>query len=48
MTFAELNGQPRFNENECLSPEQIKSFFRNLKLNEVKKVAKHNPLIIQM
>ena len=31
MVFTELDGGPRFNENDCLSPEQIKAFFSKLK-----------------
>ena len=36
MVFAELNGQPRFNENDLLSPEQIKAYFSKLKAKRSK------------
>ncbi len=36
MTFAQLNGQPRFNENDLLSPEQIKAYFSKLKAKRSK------------
>ncbi|CAF3310118.1 unnamed protein product [Rotaria sp. Silwood2] len=36
MVFAQLNGQPRFNENDFLSPEQIKTYFSKLKAKRSK------------
>ncbi|UJR12953.1 hypothetical protein I4U23_017127 [Adineta vaga] len=36
MVFAESNGQPRFNENDLLSPEQIKAYFSKLKAKRCK------------
>ena len=36
MVFVKLNDQSRFNENEYLSPEQIKSFFSKLKVKRSK------------
>ena len=39
MIFAEINGQPRFNENDCLSPEQIKAFFSKLKSKKSKQLS---------
>ncbi|CAF1471773.1 unnamed protein product [Adineta ricciae] len=36
MVFANSNGQPRFNENDFLSPEQIKAYFSKLKAKRSK------------
>jgi hypothetical protein len=36
MVFADLNGRPRFIDNDCLTPEQIKSFFSSLKSKRTK------------